>query len=338
MIVVTGGTGLVGSHLLLSLAKANNAIRALIRPGSDPKKILAVWNHYTNDPDSLFERIDWYTVDLLNRASLAEALQGAHQVYHCAARVSFDPRRKSEIWNANVTLTRNLVNCCLELTNVKLIHVSSVAAIGRPREDGISDETCGWPVKPASIYSKTKTLAELEVWRGITEGLNAVIVNPSVILGPGDWKKGSAMIFDTIRKGLMFYPGGATGFVDVSDVAEVMVALGNSELSGERYILNSADLSFRELFEKVAINLHRKPPSYSISPFMTSLAWIVEWMLTLVTKKEPRITRHSARSAHSVQSYSSEKICNALPYSFRNIDETIREIAAFYTKDKKAKE
>lgn len=330
MIVVTGGTGLTGSHLLLRLAQNDKDIRVLVRPGGEPKKVLKVWRYYIPDPEALFRRIDWYPVDMFNRASLAEALQDSQQIYHCAASVSFNPRRKSEIWNSNVTLTRNLVNCCLEQPGCKLIHMSSIAAVGKPQGDIPADEICGWPVKPGSIYAKTKTLGELEVWRGISEGLNAVIVNPSVILGPGTGKQGSAMIFETMRRGLKFYPGGATGFVDVRDVAEIMFQLGDSDISGERFILNSANLSYRDLFTRIALRFDKKPPTAAVSTFMTSAAWKLEWLLTLFTGTEPRITKHTARSAHAIQQYSSQKIQDALNFTFKNIDTTIQENADFY--------
>jgi dihydroflavonol-4-reductase len=336
MIVVTGGTGLLGSHLLLRLVQNNKPVRALIRRGTEPEKVLQVWKYYVPDPKKVFQKVDWHICDMQNRAALYDAIQSVQpqQVFHCAAVVSFNPRRRREIWDANITLTRNLVNCCLELNTGKLIHVSSVAAIGKPQGNEPADETCGWPVKPGSVYAKTKTLGELEVWRGIREGLNAVIVNPSVILGPGNRKSGSPLIFDTIYRGLKFYPGGITGFVDVHDVIDIMVQLAESEISGERFIINGANTGYRELFGKIATAFHKKPPRYLITPFMTSIAWKLEWLLTLVTGREPRVTRQSARSAHAVQHYSSKKIIDKLGYSFRQLNETIQHVVTCYLKEK----
>lgn len=330
MIVVTGGTGLTGSHLILRLIKNKQSVRALIRPGSKPEKVLPVWGHYSSEANDIFQQIDWYPVDMLNRASLAEALQGAKQVYHCAATVSFNPRRKHEIWNSNINLTRNIVNSCLEQPGIKLIHMSSVAAVGKPLGDDSADESCCWPVRPGSVYAKTKTLSELEVWRGINEGLDAVIVNPSVILGPGTGKQGSSMIFNTIRQGLQFYPSGTTGFVDVRDVADIMIQLGNKQITGERFILNAVNLSYKDFFTRVANQFHRKPPSRLVTPFMTSIAWKLEWLLTLFTGKEPRITRFTSRTSQQKQEYSSEKLMKNLNFSFRDIDDTIREVSDFY--------
>lgn len=330
MIIVTGGTGLTGSHLLLQLIRMKKKVRVFIRPGSEPEKILKVWRFYTSEADDLFHKIDWYTVNLLDRASLDEALQGAQQVYHCAATVSFNPRRKSEIWDSNVNLTRNLVNVCLEQQNCRLIHMSSVAAVGKPEENFPVYETCGWPVKPGSIYAKTKTLGELEVWRGINEGLNAVIVNPTVILGPGTRKQGSSMIFESLRQGLQFYPAGTTGFVDVRDVADIMIKLGDSKISGERFIINAANLSYKDFFTRVALQFNRKPPSHLVTHFMASAAWKIEGFLTLFTGKEPRITRFTSKTSQVKQEYSSEKLLKNLDFSFRDIDTSIREISGFY--------
>ena len=330
MIVVTGGTGLTGSHLLLQLVQMKKQVRVFIRPGSEPEKILKVWQYYTPDANELFKKIDWHTVNMFDRASLDEALQGAQQVYHCAAAVSFNPRRKSEIWDSNVNLTRNLVNACLDLQDCRMIHMSSVAAVGKPQEDFPVDETAGWPVKPGLIYAKTKTLGELEVWRGINEGLDAVIVNPSVILGPGTGNRGSSMLFESLKQGLQFYPAGTTGFVDVRDVVDIMIKLGDSNISGERFILNAVNLSYKDFFTRVALQFNRKPPSRFVTPFMASVAWKMEGLLTLFTGKEPRITRFTSKTSQVKQEYSSEKLIKYLDFSFRDIDATIREISKFY--------
>ena len=332
MIIVTGGTGLLGSHLLLRLAGNNKPVRVLVRESSKPEQILETWKYYIPDPYEIFRKIEWQIIDPLNKASLMESIQDAQQIFHCAANVSFNPRKKKEIWNANVTFTSNLVDCSLELKSIRLIHVSSTAAIGKPQNEELADETSGWPIKPASIYAKTKTLGELEVWRGINEGLKAVIVNPSVILGPVTGRQGSAAIFETLRKGIKFYPSGTTGLVDVRDVAEILVQLADSDISGERFILNNANMSYRELFHKIALGFGNEPPKYLLSHRMTSIAWKLEWLLSLLTGNEPRITKQTSQAAQSIQKYSSEKISRHLGFSFRNIDETIKTTVKFYSR------
>jgi dihydroflavonol-4-reductase len=330
MIVVTGGTGLIGSHLLPLLAKGEEPVRAIIREGSRPELLKDLWAIYTPDPESLYQKIEWYRADMLNKASLADAIRGWSKIYHCAGYVSFDRRKRKEIRNTNVIAVRNLVDCCLEMNTGKIVHVSSVAAIASPHDNGPADESSGWPVKSWSEYARTKTLGELEIWRGIHEGLDAVIVNPSIILGAAVNNRGSSMLFETLKRGLDFYPSGSAGFVDVRDVAEAMVKLGNSDLSGERFVLNGANLSYRELFEKALAGFGKKPPKYKLSIFVTFLAWIGESILTFFNRREPRITRSTIRSSRSHQSYSAEKITRSTGFRFRSIDDTVGELVGYY--------
>jgi len=330
MILVTGGTGLVGSHLLHELVKTDSHIRAIIRTGSHPGSILPLWKYYSADAETLFKKIEWYSTDLMNRAAIAEAINGWEKIFHCAGSVSFSRRRKNEIRETNIIMVRNLIDACLENNTGKFIHVSSVAAIAKPEGNGPADESSGFPVKPGSLYAKSKTLGELEVWRGISEGLNAVIVNPSVILGPAVNKMGSTMLFSSLRKGMSFYPSGSTGFVDVRDVAGIMVRLADSDISGERFVLNSANMAYRELFTKILSGYSRKPPKFRLSKTSASLAALGEWFMTLFTGKEPRITLATARSSASHHAYSAEKVRSTLGVTFRDIDETIRDTADYY--------
>jgi dihydroflavonol-4-reductase len=334
MIVVTGGTGLLGGHLLLELINTDDTIRVIIRKDSKPEKVFSVWKHYHSDPQALLKRFQWYPADMINMAEMNDAIENASQVYHCAGFVSFDPGKKRKLWETNVNITANLVNTCLAHSNLKLVHVSSVATINNPGDDTQSNEQSSWLVSGKSGYAATKTRGELEVWRGITEGLNAVIVNPTVILGPGAWDKSSARIFDILYRGLRYYTTGITGYVDVRDVVRAMIELMHSNISGERFVLNAVNLTFKELFEKISLALKIKAPSHVASPFITSLAWKAEWLLSLLTGHKPRVTRVSARSAHARQEYSSEKICTQLGFSFRDINETIRDVAECYLKEK----
>lgn len=336
MIVVTGGTGLVGAHLLLKLLKENNSVRAIVREESSPNKILAVWKHYVSDPDELIAKIDWYRCDITDKSSLFDALQDANQVYHCAAQVNLDGTDKRKMFEVNVLGTQNIVNTCLAQNVSKLLHVSSIAAIGKSFNGKPLMETDGWPAKSKSIYSHTKTLAELEVWRGIAEGLNAVIVNPSVIVGPGNWKSSSSRFFDVIYKGLKYYTKGITGFVDVNDVTEVMVQLMNGEISGERFILNSENMSIQDFFNKIAITLGVNPPSRYASPIITSAAWKIEFLKSIITGNSPKITRESARSSHSSRFYSGDKINDQLKFEYTPMDESISKTAKFYLEERNA--
>ena len=333
MILVTGGTGLLGAHLLLRLLQQGHQVRAIVREGTSPEKVMEVWKHYLTDGKTLLQKVDWFTADIANKAELSDAFQGVEYVYHCAALISFDPKDKPLLKAVNITGTRNVVDLSLECGIKKLLHVSSIATVGRNPEHTESTEEDKWPVKARSPYTSTKTDAEMEVWRGVHEGLKAVIVNPSVILGPGMWQQSSSRFFDTIYHGLRYYTKGATGFVDAEDVVTAMIALMEGEFDGERFILNGSNLTYRDFFQKVAMALGVKAPSAKAGQTLTSLAWRVDWLRSRITGKPPMITRHSASSSHAKRAYSSEKYCNATGNSFRPVDDSISRIAELYLKE-----
>ncbi len=333
MILVTGGTGFLGGHLLLELLKSDVPIRALISEKGDPTKVLSVWKHYMKDSRSMLDKVEWYAADISNKASLEPAFEGVNRVYHCAAIVSFNPGMKERMHEVNVLGTKNVVNLCMEKNVKKLIHVSSIAAVRSSINGEPAKETDGWPLKARSWYSKTKTMAEMEVWRGNVEGLNTVLVNPSVILGPGKWNTGSPRFFGVCYKGLRHFTRGITGFVDVRDVVQIITKLMGSDICGERFILNAANLSFEELFTKIANALNVKAPSVYAPPYLTGFAWRAEFVKHMLTGIPPVVTKQSARSAHLRQVYSSKKVEEMLDYSFRPIDETIKEVAGMFLKE-----
>ncbi len=331
MILVTGGSGFLGGHLLLELLKSEAPVRALISEHGDPAKVLSVWKHYVKDSPSLLNKINWHAADISDKASLAPAFEGVDKVYHCAAVVSFNPGMRKKMYKVNVEGTKHVVDLCLGKSIKKMVHVSSIAAV-RSTINGVpATEDDGWP-NARSWYSRTKTHAEMEVWRGVAEGLNAVVVNPSVILGPGNWNTGSPRIFGVCHKGLRFFTRGSTGFVDVRDVVKIMVALMDGDIAGKRFILNASNLSFEKLFRKIANALDIKAPGLYATPFITEVAWRMEFLKSLFTGIPPRITKQSARTAHLKDSYSSKKLEDMLGCTFASIDDTIREVAEMYRK------
>ena len=334
MILITGGTGLLGSHLLLRLLQDGQKVRAIVSEEGKPEKALEVWKYYIPDAAAILENAEWFRTDISNKAKLSEAFEGIEKVYHCAALVTFDPRKKAEMINVNITGTRNIVDLSLENNIKKLVHVSSIAAVGNSSHHEEISEKDKWPVKSRSVYAKTKTDGELEVWRGIYEGLNAIIVNPSVILGPGLWQQSSARFFDVLYKGLKYYTSGATGFVDVEDVVSVMINLMSTEVTGERYILNGANLSYKILFEKIAKALNVKAPHKRASMAITSIAWRLEWLKSRLTGQSPLITRESAASSQRQRAYSAEKVKVKTGLVFHTIDDTISRIAELYLNEK----
>jgi dihydroflavonol-4-reductase len=320
MILVTGGTGLVGARLLYDLAKEGKNVRALKRPES-PTTLFDLW---IKDEPGLAPHIEWVEGDLLDIFSLEEALKGIDTLYNCAAIVSFDPKHASLMEKTNIEGTANLVNLCLEKGDLKhFCHVSSVSSLGRETEKNVIDEHCEWiPGTHNSNYAVSKYGAEREIWRGIAEGLPAVIVNPTIILGPGIWHRGSAALFYKILKGLPFYTDGISGFVDVADVSAAMRLLIEKEITGERYILNSDNITFKMLFDSIAAELNVKPPSLKVRKWMSAIIWRLEALRTAISGKSPFITKETARSAHKVYSYSNEKMI-ALGFSFLPLQETI---------------
>jgi dihydroflavonol-4-reductase len=334
MILVTGGTGMLGSHLLLDLLNKGENIRAIKRESSDLNKVKKIFAFYHPNGEELFSKIDWYNADISDTESLNEAFDDIDKVYHVAAIVSFDPRDKYLMINNNVKGTANIVNASLKNGIKKLCHVSSISALGNTQTTlPIDEETFRNPKDQYSGYSISKFLSELEVWRGITEGLNAVIVNPSIILGPGDWKSGSPSIFSNIAKGLKFYTKGITGYVDVWDVVKSMVELMESEIKSERFIVSAENLSFKNLFSVVAEALDVKKPSIYANSLLLSLAWLFENVKSKINGNPPLITKDSVRSAKNFNYFSSNKLVEVLNFKYTPISESISRIAEIYRKD-----
>lgn len=284
MILVTGAGGLVGSHLVKQLVSEGNRVRAIYRSAIPLPEVAGT--------------VEWVKGDILDVVSLEEAMKGIQQVYHCAAIVTFNPKKKALLHQTNIEGTANVVNACLNEGISKLLFVSSVAALGRIREDIPIDEKMNWSEETSnSEYGKSKYFAEMEVWRGIGEGLNAVIVNPVIILGAGDWTKGSSEIFKSAYDEFPWYTEGISGFVDVTDVVRAMILLMGSNCTAERYILSAEDLPFREVFTRIAKNFGKKPPNRKVTPLIAALVWRIEAVKARFTGKDPLLTRETARTA-----------------------------------------
>ncbi|QJB41008.1 NAD-dependent epimerase/dehydratase family protein [Chitinophaga oryzae] len=320
MILVTGGTGFLGSYLIRSLVAAGKPVRALYRKAPSPRL------------QDLSGKIEWVQGDILDVCALEDAMQGVTQVYHCAAVVSFQPGHAAGLMKINVEGTANVVNLALDAGVKKLVYVSSVAAIGRAKEQAAIDEDCEWEDSPNnSRYSISKYQGEMEVWRGIAEGLDAVIVNPSIILGAGFWDEGSGTLLKNAWKEFPYYTEGVNGFVDVLDVVKAMVLLMDSPVSGERFILSAGNWGYRQLFTSMAHALGKKPPHIAAKPWMAELVWRLEKVKGLLTGKQPVITKETARTAQLKVYYDNQKILKALPeFTFRPLEETIREISAAF--------
>ena len=331
MILVTGGTGLVGAHLLYRLVSNGEKVRALKRESSNIDKTRFVFEFYGDKSIRLFDRIEWFEGDLLDHDSLEAAVDNVDFVYHTGALVSFNPSLKDEMMEINEQGTANLVNICVEKGIKKFCFVSSIATLGNSKNGETIDEFSYWQGgRDHSAYSLSKFRAEMEVWRATKEGLNAVIVNPSVIIGPGDWSLGSPKIIKTIYKGLKFYTPGGTGFVDVRDVTRAMVELVNSGANNERFIVNGANLSYKYFFTQVAMQLKVKPPKIKASKRLIELAWRFEKFRNILFGSEPLITKDSARTSLKTTNYSGKLIQDTIGFRYTPMEETIKDTARYF--------
>lgn len=324
MILVTGGTGFLGSYLIRALVAAGKPVRALYRQQPSPRL------------RDISDKIEWVPGDILDVCALEDAMVGVTQVYHCAAMVSFHAADKDRLLKINAEGTANVVNMALDAGVRKLLYVSSVAAIGRAKPGAAVNEECEWEdSKNNSRYSISKFQGEMEVWRGIAEGLDAVIVNPAIILGAGFWNDGSGALLKNAWKEFPYYTRGVNGFVDVDDVVTVMVRLMDSDIQGERYILSADNWDYQQLFTTMAQALGKKPPHREAKPWMAEVVWRLEKVKGMMTGKHPLITKETARTAQLKVYYENNKVLQALPgFEFRPLEETIRHISAAYLRER----
>jgi nucleoside-diphosphate-sugar epimerase len=309
-ILVTGGSGLVGNELIKQLLASGEKVRAIYH--STPVSI--------SHPD-----LEIAECDILDVVALEEIMHSVTHVYHCAAIVSFDPKDKRKMLRLNIEGTSNVVNACIDSEIKKVVHVSSVAALGRMREDETVTEKMNWTEETGnSVYGKSKYFAETEVWRGIAEGVKAVIVNPSLILGGDNWENGSSAIFKNAYNEFKWFTNGVSGFVDVRDVARAMILLMNSEITAERFILNGENLPYRQIFSSISKCFGKKPPHKKVTPFLAELIWRVEELKTMFTGEKHLLTKETARTAQAKVYFDNSKFLKAFPgFEFYKIEETI---------------
>jgi nucleoside-diphosphate-sugar epimerase len=332
MILVTGGTGLVGSHLLYHLAQKNDSILAIYRTEEKLQHVKKVFAYYTENTDTLWQRITWIQADITDIPSLTKVF--AHPisyVYHCAALVSFKPSDYMAMRQVNIDGTANIVNFCVDAKVKKLCFVSSIAAVGDSLHGRPVNEENEWNDNSDNHgYAITKYGAEMEVWRASQEGVPVVVVNPGVILGSGYWEEGSGKLFSQVAKGFKYYTQGVTGFIGVHDVVETMLQLTESTKANERYILVSENKSYRDILNAIADALNKPRPSIGIGKIATEIFWRIDWLLTLLTRKDPLLTKNSARSSHNKTFYSTDKVKAALGWEFTPIEKVIKAIAKDY--------
>ena len=316
MILITGASGLVGSHLVTQLVKDGKQVRALYR-SSIPVM-----------PEA--DKVEWVRGDILDVVALEEAMVNVEQVYHCAAIVSFNPKKKAALHQTNVEGTANVVNACLSAGIRKLLFVSSVAALGRIRENTAINESMNWSEETSnSEYGKTKYFSEIEVWRGIGEGLDAVIVNPVIILGASDWEKGSSGLFKSAYDEFPWYTEGTSGFVDVADVVKAMILLMESTISSERFILCADSMPYREIFTQMANNFNKKPPHKKVTPLLAAIVWRLEAVKAMFTGKDPLLTKETARTAAAKVRFDNTKLKKFFPgFQYIPVEDSLKRICS----------
>lgn len=335
MILVTGGTGLVGAHLLYELAKDGKQIRAIYRPSSNLSAVKKVFSYFSADHEALFESIEWVEADITDVPSLADAFQNVDYVYHCAALISFDASKYRLHRKINIEGTANIVNLCVLNKVKKLCYTSSIAAIGIKENGLLIDEETAWdPEAKNNVYAITKYGAEIEVWRGSQEGLDVVIVNPGVIIGAGFWHDGSGQLFTTVYKGMNFYTNGSVGFVDVRDVACIMKKLMQSPIKNERYILVSENLSYWEFMTEMANSSKVPPPVKEAKPWLLQLLWKMDWLAHTLFRRKRGFYKASAISATQHTLYNNQKIIRDLNYNFSPVVASIEFVASKYIIEK----
>jgi len=323
-VFITGATGFIGSHIARRYLADGYSVTVLFRPTSGYGLLADVADQLT-----------WHEGDVLDIPSLEAVIQPDMDVIHAAAIVSFVSKDRDRMERINVEGTANIVNVCLKAGVRKLGYVSSVAAIGRPSAKGgktgqpmLINEELKWEESPNnSTYAKTKYWAELEVWRGVAEGLNAVMVNPSIVLGVGDWSRSSLQLVKYVQDERPFYPSGLVNYVDVLDVTDALVGLMQSDVRSRRFILNGGTIPYRSLLEQLATVLGKRPPTLSIPPTLSRLLWPLEAVRAWLMDKAPLITKETARSASSLYQYDGRSIEKVLDFQYRALSETLKRVA-----------
>lgn len=331
MILVTGATGLVGSHLILHLLqKEEYSIRALYRNEKNINKTKRVFEN--NDCLHLFHHIEWFDADILDLPKLELAFSSITHVYHCAALISFNPKDEKKIRKTNIEGTANIVNLCITFSIEKLCYVSSIAALGEPINPKTPiTETTEWnPEIYHSDYSLSKFGAEMEIWRGTQEGLPVVIVNPGVIFGKHFQQEGSAILIEQLKNDFPFFTQGNTAIVGIEDVVTAMHQLMNSSIKNERYILVSDNLNNFDLLSYIANLLNKKKPYIKITPFSAQIGITLDWIVSKIFRKKRNFTRAIAKASFSTLTYNNSKIEKELSFKFSSYTTYLPEIVDNY--------
>mgnify|MGYP000433057957 FL=1 len=331
MILVTGGTGIVGAHLLLKCVKQNSKVVATYRREEGLKKIKTLFEKQSPDYLKYFKTIEWIKAPLNDLTLLNNAFKNIDYVYHCAAKVTLADSNAEKLMKSNAEGTANIVNASIKHKIKKLVYVSSIAAIGAEKYITTVNEDSSWNSdQNHTAYAYSKYGAELEVWRGSQEGLNVVIVNPGIILAGELWERSTASLFRDVAKGIRFYPTGSAAVVAVEDVVNVLMKLMKSDVLNERFILVAENISQKELLSKIATSIGIKPPNIPLRKWFLYCAFVFEKIFKIIGIRKNFLSIALIEILTSNQKYKGSKICGAINFHYTNIDETIKRIGTSY--------
>lgn len=334
MIFLTGATGYLGSYILLDLLEHGFKVRASRRGHSSMRRVEKVFQHFSSTNPDLLNNVEWIDADILDVFSLQDTMKDIDTVVHCAGYVSFDRGKRKKLMELNAEGTANVVNVCLRNNVRKLLYVSSIAAMGRGGDDEVISEKTVWKnSKLNTHYAVSKYCGEKEVWRGYEEGLQVVVINPSFVLGYGEKNQGTYRLFNTINKGQLFYPDGINGFVYSRDVARAVTVLLQQEISGEKFIISAANLSYGELFNLIGEVIHKRPPLLRVGKGIVSLAWRIESLRSALIGTMPLLTHETAVTSTQRYLYDGKKITSLDGFSYTPLAECLAEIWQKYQED-----
>ena len=335
MNVITGGTGSVGMHLVRKWLANGESVRLLVRPDSDRQRIQSFLKSTLPEDPTAFDRIEWVEGDVTDGLSLEDAFEGAHRVVHAAALVSFNRRDAQRMMEVNREGTANVVNAMLAQGVEELVYISSVAALGRkPGEPEVHEETVFEDGPEISDYARSKYRAELEVWRGQEEGLRVAVLNPVIVIGPGDYSRSSAALMTQVAQGLRFYPKGSNGFVAAEDVATVAWKLVEGNVWGERFVVCGFHATYQELFNAMSDALGMRPPQWPVHRLVAEVAWRVARLAETLTRRPAFVTREALRTSARNHRYCTDKIQEKLKVDFTHLLPTVQRTATDYLRSR----
>jgi dihydroflavonol-4-reductase len=334
MNLITGATGLVGAHVALQLLKQNKEVVAIKRSTSDVLKTKKLFSYYTSDSENLFNKIKWINADVCDIYSLLDALEAIETVYHCAGFVSFNSKHNKQMHLINAGGTANVVNACLEKNVKALCHVSSIATLQNPDITKNIDESVYWKSSPnLSDYAISKYNGEREVWRGTEEGLNVVIVNPGIILGPGFWKQSSGRLFETCYNGNPFYTKGSSATIDAMDVADCMIQLTENKQFNKRFVLIENNYSFKDILSQIHKAFGKQEPRFEAGKVVLTFGKWFDGLRSFFSGKEQLITKETVTSALDRNTYKNNRVKEAINFNFIALADTVKFVSQAYLND-----